>query len=202
MPSLYSIWARKRYEEEAKKNAQDLENHNMLKLSEWLESKKILKPTIFVDQDNTLLCLTDKTTLSNLGDWENKNATFVDIMGNHVGVSPRPNAKTFLAECKKIGTVYILTAGITTFQEKVLESVGMLNMVQDVYGRDRYHEVPKDGHNILIDNLPHTHANSDAKLLVMGGGMFIKVADWNGDNKNDNILLEIVPKIKKAFQSV
>lgn len=200
--SLYSFWARKRYAEEVKKNAEELEKHNMLKLSEWLETKKNLEPTIFVDQDNTLLYLSDVMTMSRLGSWANNNATFADIMGNNVGILPRPHAKNFLSECKKIGTVYILTAGTTSFQEKVLESVGMLSMVKDVYGRDRYHEVPKGGHNILIDNLPHTHFNSDSKLAVMGGGMFLKVPDWNGDNKDDNALLETLVKVKKAYQSV
>src|SRR4051812_22513477 len=98
--SLYSLWARKRYSEEQIKNAQDLERHNHMKLSEWLEAKKNAEPTIFVDQDNTLLLLSGMDHIARLGSWANNNTTFSHVMGYNVDILPRPHAKTFLNECR------------------------------------------------------------------------------------------------------
>ncbi len=200
--SLYSIWARKRYAEEQRKNAEEIESNNMMKLKEWLEAKKNAEPTIFVDQDNTLLLLSSMENLSRMGHWANNNSTFTNIMGHNLGILPRPHAKAFLSECRRMATVYILTAGTSQFQEQVLKAVGLLDVVNGVYGRDTYYEVPKGKNSILIDNLPHTHPNSVAKMEAMGGGMFLKVSDWNGDKPKDNELMEALPKLRKLYQTL
>jgi FMN phosphatase YigB (HAD superfamily) len=197
--SLYSIWARQRYEEEHRKLAQDQEKHNQMKLEEWLEEKSNKEPTIFVDQDNTLLLLANMESMARRGKWVNDNSAFANIMGYHVGILPRPHALKFLAECNKIGTVYVLTAGDSSFQKQVLKTVGMLDSVKGVFGRDTYHEVPKASRSVLIDNLAHSHPNSVEKLQAMGGGAFLKVPDWEGLDPKDTYLMEILPKLKKIF---
>lgn len=191
MISLYSKLARQRYEAERKKNEEDLERNNMLRLSEWLEFQ-IDDPTIFVDQDETLLHLGYKSEISNL---KNKNSFFIDDLG----IVVRPNAYTFLKECRKIAKVYILTAGITNFQRKILEKVNLINVVEGVYGLDQFHNVPQKKKATLIDNLPYNHPNSAAKLEAMGGGMFFKVPDWYGTKSDDNALMELLPKIKQVY---
>lgn len=199
--SLYSIWARKRYEEEHRKIAEDQERHNQMQLSEWLDAKKMEESMIFVDQDNTLLLLSGMEHVARLGSWANDHSKFANIMGYHVGVLPRPHALGFLGECRRIAKVYVLTAGVTHFQEEVLKTVNMLDAVDGVFGRDRYHEVPKGKKSILIDNLPHNHPNSVAKLDAMGGGMFVKVPDWEGENPKDNALMGLLPNLRKVFDT-
>jgi FMN phosphatase YigB (HAD superfamily) len=167
--SLYSEWARKRYAEEHQRIAQDQERHNEMKLSEWLEAKSVEESIIFVDQDNTLLLLATMEHIARLGSWANENSTSANIMGYHVGILPRPDARHFLAECRRMAKVYVLTAGVSHFQEQVLDAVKMRDAVDGVFGRDNYHEVPKGKRSILIDNLPHNHPNSVAKLDAMGG---------------------------------
>jgi phosphoglycolate phosphatase-like HAD superfamily hydrolase len=200
MTSLYSKWARERYEQEQKQNAQEVERLNQMKLSEWLEAKESRRPNIFVDQDNTLLVLMDKFSLDKKGKWAKENATEAVINKYPVAILPRPGAKQFLKECKKIGNVYVLTAGVSHYQKQVLAKVGMLELVEDVFGRDNFHEVPQ-GRSILIDNLPHNHGNSVVKLQSMGGGMYIKVSDWEGDHSNDSELINALAKIHQAFAS-
>ncbi len=197
--SLYSEWARSRYAEEHQRIAQEQERHNEMKLSEWLEAKSAEEPAIFVDQDNTLLLLATMEHIARLGNWANDNSKFANIMGYHVGVLPRPHALNFLSECRRIAKVYVLTAGVSHFQQEVLETVGMLDAVDGIFGRDNYHEVPKGKRSLLIDNLPHNHPNSVAKLDAMGGGMFLKVPDWEGLDPKDQALMNILPKIQKAF---
>jgi hypothetical protein len=197
--SLYSDWMRKRKVEEEIFNSQEQERHNKLKLSEWLESKKAEEPAIFVDQDETILYIETAGYLPHKGEYAVKNAVFKNIMGHEMGIIIRPKAADFLKQCRSIAPTYILTAGTTSFQERVLETVGLLSLVKDVYGRDRYQDVPKGRKGILIDNLPHNSHNSSAKLMAMGGGMYLKVPDWSGTDPKDNVLMAILPQIKKAF---
>lgn len=108
-------------------------------LSKWLEEKENGQPNIFVDQDNTLLYSTSDKIIKKLGKWAIENAVSANIFGNQLSILPRPFALNFLNECRKIGKVYILTAGISSFQKQVLEKVNMLNSVEGVYGRDNFH---------------------------------------------------------------
>lgn len=199
--SLYSVWARKRYEEEQKKVLLEQEENNQMHLSEWLEDKGNKQPSIFVDQDNTLLYLTSAETIAQLGEWAKDNSVFARISGYQVAILPRPHALHFLSECRRIGKVYILTAGVSGFQKQVLDKVHMLDAVEGVYGRDNFHEVPQDQKKVLIDNLPFNHPNSKAKLHAMGGGMYLKVPDWEGQDSKDDALLRTISTLKKTFNS-
>lgn len=199
--SFYSMIARAKYEEEKNKSILDQEKNNQMQLSEWLKKLDDEKANIFVDQDNTLLYLTSPETIKDLGDWATKNTVFANISGYKTAILPRPHALTFLKECKKIGRVFILTAGISKFQKQVLEKVNMLEAVEDVFGRDNFHEVPQSGKKVLIDNLQFNHPNSKAKLQAMGGGFYLQVPDWEGKDPKDNALSRAISTLKKQFVS-
>jgi hypothetical protein len=174
----------------------------MATLSEWLNSRRSNKFAIYVDQDETLLSLNGGGDIPHKGNWAVQNAIFKELFGQHLAIVPRPHAIEFLKECKTIAPTYVLTAGLSAYQEQVLEAVGMLDLIEDVFGRDRLHDLPQNVNGILIDNLPHNSGNSVAKLQAMGGGMYIKVPDWTGQDPNDNALLRTIPSIKKAFASL
>jgi hypothetical protein len=200
--SLYSKWIRQRLKDEYQRLQEEQEALNMRTLSEWLSSQKDNKPAIFIDQDETILSLNSSGTVPKKGEWAVKNAVFKELFGHSLAIIPRPHAADFLRECKTLAPTYILTAGLSMYQEQVLDSVGLLDYVEDVFGRDRFHDLPKGVKGILIDNLPHNSGNSSAKLQAMGGGMYLKVPDWTGENPHDNVLMDILPKIKQAFAQI
>lgn len=170
----------------------------MQKLSEWLEAKNN-KKALFIDQDETLLVTRNMENLARLGSWANQNAKHASIMGNNVGVVVRPFARWFLEECRKVAPTFILTAGTTPFQEQVLKAAGLLDSVQDVYGRDIYHQVPQGTMGLLVDNMhPHTSIVQE-KLHAMGGGLFINIPDWEGTDPKDTALKGVLSAIKKTF---
>lgn len=199
--SLYSEWAKKRRDKEMREGYEKQEQMGMKKLSEWLESKNN-KVTLFIDQDETLLVSRNIETVARMGAWANQHAAYHNIMGTNIGVIVRPGANEFLQECRRIAPTVILTAGATFFQEQVLEAVGLLNEVGEVFGRDRYHQVPKDRAGLLVDDRhPHDMIVQE-KLNAMGGGLFLNVPAWHGLDKDDKVLSQIPPHIKKSLTAV
>lgn len=196
--SLYSEWARKRRTKEIEEGYENQKRHEMQKLSEWLETKNNSK-ALFIDQDETLLVTRNMETLVRMGSWANQNAKHGNIMGNNVGIVVRPHAREFLEACRKIAPTFILTAGITPFQEEVLEMANLLDVVKEVYGRDRYQLVPKTHAGLLVDNM-HPHSSIvQEKLNAMGGGLYVNIPDWEGTNPNDKALPSVLAAIKKSF---
>ena len=81
----------------------------------------------------------------------------------------RPGALEFLDALNNITPdVYCLTMGITDYQTRVVEALGMRDKVKDVIGRDQLSRVPRLNNPILVDDLPHYHPNSAQKLEAMG----------------------------------
>lgn len=173
----------------------------MQTIEAWLEAKKN-KTSLFIDQDETLLVTRHRETVVRMGHWANNNAVFTNIYGNDVGIILRPGVKEFLGECKKIAPTYILTAGSTPFQLEVLEAVGVLDLVEEVYGRDRYHAVPKDRAGILVEDRRPNDIIVVEKLQAMGGGVVLTLPAWDGMNKDDKFLSKAIPRIRKVFSSV
>jgi FMN phosphatase YigB (HAD superfamily) len=199
--SLYSEWAKNRREQEIREGYKKQGDMEMQKITEWIASKNN-KITLFIDQDETLLVTRNLETIARMGVWANQTAIHESIMGHHVGIVVRPGAKQFLLACKQIATTVILTAGITPYQEEVLEAAGLLNLVDEVYGRDRYHSVPKDRAGLLVEDRAPNDQIVQEKLAAMGGGLYIKVPAWHGGDQHDNALAALPARIKSSLSSL
>jgi len=100
----------------------------------------------------------------------------------------RPGAKDFLVECMGIARTCILTQGMHTFQERVVEALDL--PVKDLYGNldeedvDYGSSVPKTPAAILVDDMPQESELVQRKLKAIGltgeTDRFIEVKGWEG----------------------
>lgn len=100
----------------------------------------------------------------------------------------RPGALEFLDALNDITPdVYCLTMGITDYQTRVVEALGMRDKVKEVIGRDQLSRVPRLNNPILVDDLPHHHPNSAQKLQAMGADhrCCITVEPYDGRSQDD-----------------
>jgi hypothetical protein len=129
-------------------------------------------PAFFVDFDETLVSSNRvnkfNDELQELIDDQDVNKYLFEDRGQNWVSFLRPHAIEFLNELKKLGNVYILTAGAKEFQLPIKKYFHMPISDDHVFGPNQYFEVPYFKNAFLIDNL-HFHASDIIdKLTVMG----------------------------------
>lgn len=135
----------------------------------------------------------------------------------------RPGAKEFLKSLHTItDNIFILTAGLKEFQTRAATEAGLMNLVKGLYGRDST-DTPQFPISVLIDDLEIQSSNTFKKCLQMGivdkdihhrtqygpwsqgdtnkvietiSKHYIKISHFDATNKNDDSLLQILPKIQ------
>ena len=129
----------------------------------------------------------------------------------------RPHAKEFIKELQELGDVAFLTAGVTSFQEVVLETHGIKGI--PIYGRDTLGTKKFDGDFILIDDKDDRDMNMFNKLKTTGAipesqSMFsiagperakkayqehvVHAPAFLG-NKNDDVLPDLLDEVKRRL---
>ena len=119
---------------------------------------------------------------------------------------PRPNLYNFLNEMRKIFEMIIFTAGTSEYADPILKIIDKkkvffdkilyrqhTTIMDNVFVKD----LSKLGRDlskvIIIDNMPQSFQ------LQKENGIFIK--SFNGDNKNDSTLFDLVPILKKIIEN-
>lgn len=120
---------------------------------------------VFVDCDRTLVNTDLKNLLSPaLFDRRRKFVT----QGKLVLTEARPSALDFLRALNKTYSVSILTLGHSRFQSKVLAALGMLELVESIYGPDNWQELTKPDGFVLIDDMSPDSIGIAYKMRWLG----------------------------------
>lgn len=95
-----------------------------------------------------------------------------------VTTEARPSARTFLEELNLTYDVAVLTLGNSHFQEKVLGKLGLLNLVDAIYGPDNCESVPKMDRFVLIDDMEPFSVGITYKLRWLGHHKAGNLHNW------------------------
>lgn len=85
-----------------------------------------------------------------------------------VTTEARPSARAFLEELGRNYEVSVLTLGHSHFQAKVLKELGLLKLVDAIYGPDNCDAVPKPNNFVLIDDMEPFSVGISYKLRWLG----------------------------------
>lgn len=166
---------------------------------------------IFIDQDETLLrgylgivreffgVDAHNINESNLRDMCQKHDVFVITKPVLYMTKKRPNVDEFLQELSNMfDNMYVLTAGRTNSQSKILNKLGLLEYFDGIFG-DPWENIPKHKESYLVDNLQNGDSVLDRKLNVAGvpNSNFIHVEPWYGGD--DNSLVSVLADIKSRM---
>lgn len=152
--------------------------------------KDYLDVIIFIDLDETLVYTEEKS--------------YVPVFPEDVHTCLRPHALYFLEKVKKFKLpMYILTAGLTGFQKVVCEKLGIDKYIDDVIGRDEYHNAPLCNNPILIDDRDFDRELTQRKAhaINLEKHRCIKVKPWNPDMKHDTELITVFKELEKMINS-
>lgn len=95
-----------------------------------------------------------------------------------VTTEARPSAKVFLEELRRSYDVSILTLGHSHFQARVLKQLGLLSLVDSIYGPDNCDQVPKTDNFVLIDDMEPFSVGIAYKMRWLGHQKSNDVNNW------------------------
>lgn len=141
---------------------------------------------IYVDLDDTLACVKNYKNV----DDRNKEGEFI-YKGRKVKTALRPYAEQFLIALSEFAPTFIMTLGFTDFQKRVVQSLGIDVLVEDIFGPDRYQEVRKSKNAVLFDDLESLSGGIELKLDAAGidSDRHIQVQKWDGSYEDDELYI-------------
>jgi NLI interacting factor-like phosphatase. len=120
---------------------------------------------VFVDCDRTLVNTDLKNVIS--PPLFDKRTKFI-TQGKLVLTEARPSAMQFMEALNQKYDVSILTLGHSKFQAKVLGALGMMHLIQSIYGPDNWQELTKPDGFVLIDDMSADSIGIAYKMRWLG----------------------------------
>lgn len=120
---------------------------------------------VFVDCDRTLVN-TDIAPLVSKRLFD-KRKKFV-LGSRLILTEARPSAHDFLRALSERYSVSILTLGHSKFQTKVLTALGMMHMIESIYGPDNWNQLTKPDGFVLVDDMSAESIGIAYKMQWLG----------------------------------
>ena len=154
-----------------------------------------MKKIIMLDLDGTI-----KTDV----DWKSdgKHESYISKKtGKEYKYKIRPNVKEFVEGLKEMWSVSILTLSSQPYAEYFVERMGIEGIIDEVYSRDRFDDIPMVSNYLLIEN--DFSIAKGKQCLLEKGLVFEKktiiISTYEG-NEDDKELIKLLERIKLEKQ--
>jgi hypothetical protein len=138
-----------------------------------------LKELVFVDCDRTLVN-TDVYPLVCRQLFFDKRKNKFFFQWRHVITEARPSAREFLEQLSKKYTVEVLSLGHSVFQTRVLTELGLVDLIEKIWGPDNCHEISRPDEFVLIDDMSGESIGIAYKMTWLGRKRnLIDITDWS-----------------------
>jgi hypothetical protein len=126
-----------------------------------------LKELVFVDCDLTLVKTDVYPMLCKQMFFDRRKNKFF-YQWKFVATEARPTAHQFLEALGQKYKVHILSLGHSVFQTRVLTELGMIDMVDKIWGPDNVHELSRPENFVLIDDMSGESLGIGYKMTWLG----------------------------------
>ena len=173
-----------------------------------------MKEIVFVDCDLTLV-KTDVYPLFSTNTLLEKRKHRFLHQWKFVATEARPTAAQFLEELNKKYKVHILSLGHSEFQTRVLTKLGLIDMVDKIWGPDNVQGLSRPDNFVLIDDMAGESLGIAYKMTWMGrkrnlismedfslilADHFIQCRPYAGGLEEDAHLTDFLPVIDNLMQ--
>jgi hypothetical protein len=174
-----------------------------------------LKELVFVDCDRTLVNTEVYPLLCRQLFFDRRKNKFF-FQWRHVITEVRPSAREFLEELSKKYTVHVLSLGHSVFQTRVLTELGLINLVEKIWGPDNVHEISRPEQFVLIDDMAGESLGIAYKMTWLGrkrslinlndwsdvlSSHFIQCRPFTGGLQDEQALTDFLPVIDELISS-
>jgi hypothetical protein len=174
-----------------------------------------LKELVFVDCDRTLVNTEVYPLVSRQLFFDRRKNKFF-FQWRHVITEPRPSSREFLQELAKKYRVEVLSLGHSVFQTKVLTELGLIGLVEKIWGPDNCQDIPRPERFVLIDDMAGESLGIAYKMTWLGrrrnlvnlqdwgkilNSHFIQCRPFTGGTEDEQPLVDFLPTIDNLLAS-
>ncbi len=139
-----------------------------------------MKELVFVDCDRTLVNTEVYPLVCRQLFLDRRKHKFF-FQWRHVITEARPSSREFLETLRKTYRVEVLSLGHSVFQTKVLTELGLIDLVEKIWGPDNVHEIPKPERFVLVDDMAGESLGIAYKMNWLGRKRsLVNLEDWTG----------------------
>lgn len=138
-----------------------------------------MKELVFVDCDRTLVNTEVYPLLCHQLFFDRRKNKFF-FQWRQIITEARPSARQFLEELSKKYRVEVLSLGHSEFQTRVLTELGLLDLVEKVWGPDNVHKISRPEQFVLIDDMAGESLGIAYKMTWLGRKRsLVNITDWS-----------------------
>lgn len=137
-----------------------------------------MKELVYVDCDRTLVNTDVYPVLCKQLFFDRRKIKFF-FQWRHIITEARPSAREFLSELRKNYRVEILSLGHSVFQTRVLTELGLIDLVDKIWGPDNCQQIPRPERFVLIDDMEAESIGIAYKMNWLGRKRsLVTIEDW------------------------